>query len=386
MKKKVLFVVTSFRQGGISRSLQNLLSFIGIEKYDADVYALESYGPYRQMLPNCTILKSYLGLHAYIGKYEDMSWGIKPLSALLKLSRIVSEKLGKDFNSWFIRRYVRRIEKKNHYDTIVAFSEGVVTHFVSYSLCNNKVAWIHCDYASYYSLNNKKNELSFYSSFQHIVNVSNFTRGSFLRIYPTLEKRLICIYNILDSKMMKGLAKEKTDEIHNDLFTLVSIGRIDPVKNMSVIPSIAKSLHDKGALFRWYIIGPVGSLEELQKLENNIQDNNVGEQVFYLGSQDNPYRFIQNTDLLVNVSLSEACPYVINEAKILHKPVVCSNFGSASEFIVNGDTGYISDYDDMPEILFSIISNRNEYMRLKCNLSTFEYDNNTILNQIDNIL
>ena len=43
--------------------------------------------------------------------------------------------------------------------------------------------------------------------------------------------------------------------------------------------------------------------------------------------------------MVVSTSVSEACPNVINEAKILHTPIVATNFGSVYEFIEDGVNG-----------------------------------------------
>ena len=114
----------------------------------------------------------------------------------------------------------------------------------------------------------------------------------------------------------------------------------------------------------------------------NVALCEVGDCVIYLGEKDNPYCYIRNSELLVNTSLSEACPYVINEAKILHKPVVCTDFGSAEEFIENGVNGYISPIESIHEPIISLIKNQELYDKMVSNISDFVYDNKRIINQI----
>jgi glycosyltransferase involved in cell wall biosynthesis len=100
-----------------------------------------------------------------------------------------------------------------------------------------------------------------------------------------------------------------------------------------------------------------------------------------LGQQDNPYPFIKHAHLLVNTSLSEACPYVVNEAKVLGTPVICTNFGSARQFITNGEDGYSVPLAEMPDAILNLLADQEAYDRIKCRLARFEYDNAAIVNQ-----
>ena len=127
------------------------------------------------------------------------------------------------------------------------------------------MAWIHCDYASYHQLAGCPNEVSIYSSYKSIVCVSEFTKTSFVRIYPTLKDKTYSIYNVLDDNMMKTQSKMA---LPNDIsfdpeyFNIVSIGRLDPVKRMSIIPTIANHLVNKGDKIRWLVIGPKGGTDK----------------------------------------------------------------------------------------------------------------------------
>lgn len=60
----------------------------------------------------------------------------------------------------------------------------------------NKIAWIHCDYASYYDLNNRKDESAVYNNFRSVVCVSKFTSMSFNNIYPKYQDKVKAINNI----------------------------------------------------------------------------------------------------------------------------------------------------------------------------------------------
>ena len=105
-----------------------------------------------------------------------------------------------------------------------------------------------------------------------------------------------------------------------------------------------------------------------------------------MGIKTNPHYYIKNADLLVSLSISEACPRVINEAKILHVPVVCTDFDTAKEYIDNMENGIISPIEDIKYSILEILQNGELNNKIKGNISKFNFDNNDIMNKINSIL
>ncbi|WP_446785267.1 glycosyltransferase [Macellibacteroides fermentans] len=382
--KRVLFVISEFNIGGTNKSLQNILNLLEVDKYQADVYAIIANGPYKTEFNNCNIVKSSF-LFQYLFAHLEKENGLKKgLSFIVKIVNKITFGL---FYRLLNKKELCKI-RKNSYDAIIAFSEGLPTTFVSKIKHSNKIAWVHCNYESYQKINGGIDEKHLYDGYKHIVNVSEFTKKSFIEIYNFLENKCVCIYNPLDVDMMKSLAKKTADvEFSKDCLNILSIGRIDPVKRFSNIPAIARRIKDSGANFHWYIIGPKGNqLDEYIRLQNNITQYNVENEVSLLGEQQNPYCYIDQSDLLVNTSISEACPYVINESKILGVPVVCTNFGSAREFVTDDINGYTVPIDNLAEKILYIIQHPEISEEFKSNLKSFVYDNNQIMKNIYDLI
>ena len=380
MPKQILFVITNLGSGGTNRSLQNLLSKIDTSRYKADVFVMAHQGPYRDELLNCTILPRNKYVDALIALLEQRK-GINKLGSFV--IKLIAKVTKYKFQDLLFRKISNKLIDKKQYDAVIAYCEGVPTQFICYVKHHNKIAWIHCDYASYLENNPALNEDNLYNTFNSIVCVSEYTKGSFLKFYPDFAGKVYAIYNILDDEMMKKQAQLESDTLFDKKkFNIVSIGRIDPIKHLSAIPVLARELIDGGSNICWYIIGPVGTHAEYDLLKRNITKYNVHDSVKLLGEKNNPYCYIINADLLVNTSLSEANPYVINEAKILHVPVVCTNFGSAKELINYGVNGYYEPLDKISERIKSLIDNSDKYNSIKAELSTFIYDNDAILSKV----
>lgn len=384
MKKRILFIVTYLSTGGIIRSLQNFLNKYDSSGYEVDVFSMVHYGVYKGELKNCNLLPRSKWIEASVAHFENRSGMGKIGSLIVKIADKVT---GYKVQKYLLKQVGLGLLKQKQYDAVIGFSEGLPTLLVSMLNHPNKIAWIHCDYASYWNLNGKQTELAIYERMQHVVCVSEFTRDSFLNIYPTLKNKTSSIYNIIDDVMMQSMSKMPIDDtFDNNFFNIVSVGRIDPVKRLSIIPELARRVIDAGCNIRWYVIGPKGSESEVNLLNENMKKNDVEGIVILLGEKSNPYPYIAEADLLVNTSISEACPYVINEAKILGVPVICTDFGSAKEFIEYGTNGYYEPIGKVVDRMVYLINNPHEIKKLKDNLSVFKYDNNNILHQIESLL
>ena len=386
--KNILFVITNFRHGGINKSLENLLSLIDKEKYQVDVFAMEHYGPYVFMLPNCNILPKDRLLHALIAQFYDTKGSVKLKSLTLKVLSKLLVRFGIDLYDFLFKNTVRTISKNKTYDSVIAFSEGAPTKFTQHFTTTNKIAWIHCDYKSYMTLNNHPDETKIYQAYESIVCVSEFTKDSFCKIISNLSCKTYAIHNVINVNEIKLLSQKIIDEkyCNHDVFNIVSVGRINVVKRFDEIPKVVRILLDKGYNFNWILIGPEGQQHEQKSLLENIKKYRVEENFTWIGEKDNPYPFIKNSDLLVNMSISEACPYVINEAKVLHVPVVCTNFGSAVEFIDNDINGFISPITSIAETIEVLIKDQKLYNNLKNNIEKFSYNNDAIFNKIYDLL
>lgn len=386
--KHILFVITNFRHGGTNKSLENLLSLIDVKRYKVDVFAMEHFGPYKEMFPNCNILPEDKWISALISHWGDTKGWTKVRSLVVKFWRNITINFKYNLTEFVYKNAIERLIKNKDYDTVVAYSEGVPTRFISYMYHDNKIAWIHCDYSSYMKLNNQPDETEIYDSYKSIVCVSEFTKKVFTKIMSNSEYKVFAIHNIVNAAEIKKLSNEAIYEkkfVRRD-FNIISVGRIDLVKQFDLIPNLVKSLKNKGINFIWYLIGPKGYGDAQSKFEISVKENNINDCFIWLGEKDNPYAYISKSDLLVVTSKSEACPYVLNEAKILGVPVLTTDYGSVYEFIDNGLNGIITSIEDMTEEIERLIIDKKLYSSIRRNLKYFEYDNSVILEKFYSLI
>lgn len=388
MMKHILFVITSFRHGGTNKSLENLLSVIDSERYQMDVFAMEHFGPYKQMLPNCTILPEDKLLSALISNFADSKGWAKVRSLGVKLWRNITGYVYSKPEYYLYKKNISRLAQGKKYDVIIAYSEGVPTAFVSHLNHNNKIAWIHSDYSSYMKLNNNPDESKIYGSFNSIVCVSEYTKNEFCKIMPGFNNKTSFIHNILNMDVIRTKSAERPVDgiFSSDRFTILTIGTFYAIKRLSSIPNIAKELLKRGCDFTWYVIATKGTQDELRVFNNRIKEFDISDFVVFLGEKNNPYSYLAHSDLFVSLSVTEACPYVINESKSLHIPIVCTDFPSAPEFVESGEIGYITPLDKIVDKIELLIKDKIVYQNIKSKSNEYSYDNMILMNKFYDLI
>lgn len=343
---------------------------------------LVSKGTLRDTYKNIPQLSPPFILEAFSvhGWKELSAFHKKIMAVLLRFVRNISpifERIG-------VRKSLNKMLKKRHFDTIVACQESNTTKYLSYCDFPNKIAWIRCDYQRYWIDKGKKSEF-FYDQYKAIVCVANKTFENFKKIYPKYTSKTYCIPNPQNSELIIQQAEQNELEPRflNDLFCIVSIGRLDPIKRFDQIAPIAKQLCAKGLKFRWYLIGDGA---EKSNIEYSIYQNGMESVVHILGIKTNPYYYIKKADLYVCLSSSEACPRVVNEAKILGTPTVSTNFSTINEFIENEKTGIIASIEDIPSAISKMMLDNSLYKNIKKEIQSFSFDNSLLLENIEALL
>lgn len=387
--KKLLFVLPEFKFGGTVYSTLNMVSLLDKTKYDIYVLPMTHQGPMKKEYEKMGVklLSENLLLSSIYGNVKEE----KRLYARLvyygvKVLRRMFLKFGKDFEMTVVKLASHKYSKLN-FDVVASCQEGSPTKMASVIHANKRVAWFRCEATKYFPnlLTTSHNE--YYKSFDQIVCVSQCTCDDFKVCFPQFADKTIAIHNAQNIDEIYSKACEPIDDSRftTERFTMISLGRMNPSKRMAEIPIVAKQLKDAGCSFNWYILGDGNVGGEQDRCVKNIEKLEVTDCVHYLGGKVNPYPYIQKSDLLVSLSLVEACPRVVNEALILKKPCVCTDFASAREFVFDEKNGYVDKIENSPSILHKIMTNTAEYQKLKNNCDEFKFDNQPILYSLNKV-
>ena len=141
----------------------------------------------------------------------------------------------------------------------------------------------------------------------------------------------------------------------------------------------------KNKQFVWFIAGDGPVKNKLQKLINEYR---LKEKVILTGLLLNPYPLIKCADVLVITSMYEAQPMVANEALILGTPVITTNYQTAYTLIKDNVNGMICENscDSITNAILKYIEDDAFANNLKCGAEAFEYDNNSIIKSIRELM
>ena len=382
MKKKILFVIPDFYIGGTNKSLENLLLLIDSNIYEIRIFSLYEDGDsyYKEKVFKPYLIKKSL----FYRLFHDHFWFRKFSTLVSLLFRCNASRLLHKFE-------INRIQKKEKFDTVIAYQESSATICVSMLRnCSNRIAWVHCELRYWLQdlvKGRKLEEAGDYSKYDKIICVSESARQSFLSLYPHLSDKVIFIYNSVDDNHIKELADDVKVNVpfSDNTFNILSVGRFSPTKQFDLIPKIVSELKKMTSKpFCWYIIA---STEEcLQDMLDKIEKHDVSREEILLGAKENPYPYFKKSDLFVCTSVSESFSYVIAESKVLHVPVLCNNIPVAKE-VVSDEEGWICSIADMPETLSRIIENNNSiYTKVKGKILNYQYNNHEILKKFEDIV
>lgn len=381
--QKVLFVIPSFAIGGTTSSLEALLSLLDKSRVEVGVFALNQSGPRKEAFEPYNVLPESVWLSSKIVHGGTIK---RFINSLILTTASCFRHLEMNVSSFFSKIGGRQLGFE-HYDIVVAFVESL-TRTVAYYPIQKKFIYIRSEYGRHIQLcPNKKKEHQALMKYDKIIGVSSFAQNSVIKVFPELKGKAVSIPNVIDAKAIITRSKVEINdpEYVTDKFTIISIGRMDPVKQFDKIPSIAKQITSIfGPVFRWYIIGG-GDVINVRPVQDAIRELGLEDVVFCIGEKKNIYPYLKQANLLVHTSKSETFSRVVNDAKILGVPVIVNNYECAPEFLLDGKEGRILPIEEMSGGIIEMINNPECYNSFKHQLVGYKYDNEKVLNRFYSI-
>lgn len=381
--KKTLIFIPSFTYGGTTSSLLALLSKLNELNIKADIFCRNHNGPLYDRFSSYNILQENVFLSSYI---SNKHYILKTFNFFLRLLKYVCKSVfNYDCSRFFA--YIGGLQiGTNKYDSIISFQEDL-TQIIYGCPSKKRIAYIRCEYERYMEIV-KRDETNIYNHIDLIVCVSEFARQSFCNIYPEMIDKTMVINNVVDVEDVNAKSRQ-VDQLDNrfltDIFSILSIGRIDPVKQFDYIPEIARIIKQNNKKYVWYIIGD-GDRAQIEKIKKLINLYQLEDSVVLLGQKDNVYPYLSKVDLLVHTSKSETFSRVVNDAKVLGTPVLINNYGCATEFVNEGKDGFICPISDMASKIIELMNEPQVLRRIRDYQLEHPYNNNAIMAKFYNII
>ena len=340
MKKRVLFINGHLNAGGCERSLVDVLRHFDYTEYQVDLLLLEELGDYFDEIPAEVDVKLYSLNRAFgpllkcaVDSIRSRDW----FSLWFRFVYLHSRFLGKGCLKW-TKGCFPRLQKR--YDAVIAYRPGICTDFAAYIVsADTRISWWHHGAFTYSERQAEDVNLA-YARMDKIVAVSRSSAEIVKSHFSNARDKVYVIPNMICSEELAEKARE--EDLYDDRdfrgLRLVSVGRMEPEKNMGICVEVGKLLSAEGLSFRWTL---VGDGQESQTIHERIEELGLEDCFCMTGRLKNPYPQIEAADILVHPSTVESQGLTILEAMALSKPVIVVESEGPKEFIQSGSNGIL---------------------------------------------
>lgn len=374
--KRVLIVMSTLYNGGAERSLVNFLNELPDDKYEIDLLLFKREGMFLKQVPSYVNVletpREVKNLYSSVKK-SGRHMLVKVLGTAIStlLTKNVQEKRGFRWK-YFYSTCIPKLEKQ--YDLAIAYISGEILYFVDEKVkADKKMVWIHNDYKS--AKHPKKYDYKHLQNMDKIITISDSCVEIFKEVYPEFADKVYGLPNITSSVVLEKRADEfYPEEYDKEGVNILSIGRLNAQKGFDMAINAAKILKESNVTFKWFVLGS-GELKE--ELEKQIVAAQVQDVFKLIGTRDNPYAYIKNCTIFVQPSRYEGKSVVLDETKILARPILATAYPTVADQIEADVEGKIVEMssEGIAEGIRELLSNREEQEKLISNLKAKDYGN-----------
>ena len=350
--KKVLIVIHDMEIGGAQKSLLSFCQVLATsdisKKYEINLMVVNPVGTFITQIPDnikmkqppkelrwigtpfsIELIRRYFSFRCLVG---EILWIVRNHLGLFPHNWNLQQKL---WRSW--RRIVPMLDE--NYDIAISYMDGVPNYYAMEKVhAQKKVLWFHSEYQK--QGYDPQYDLCYYGKSDAIVTISEKCRDCLLQEFSQHGEKIHVLENITSAQLLDQFSQMYFPEeyLEKKCFKILSVGRLHFQKGFDLAVHAAKELEASGVDFFWWIVGDGSEREGLQDL---IEREGISHRIKLLGARENPYPYIRHCDLLVQPSRLEGKSIVLDEAKILCKPIVVTNYTTVSASIEHGVDGWI---------------------------------------------
>ncbi len=183
-----------------------------------------------------------------------------------------------------------------------------------------------------------------YRRYSWVVAVSEGVRASLIEHLPSLAGRTRVVMNGVGSQFYADVADDRL--VHRPL-RLLTVGRLEPLKNQSAIIDALRSIPDA----ELFIAGRGNHEPELRR---RVAGHGLASRVHFLGECENVIELMDWCDILVHAPIHEGFGLVIAEAMVRGLPVAASDIAGIRDVVENDESGLLFDPHDTTAIVAAI--------------------------------
>lgn len=391
-KKRILFIMNNLNCGGAENALISLLKVFDYHNYEVHLLLLKKEGVLFKKIPKEVQLLPAPSEIAFF----DMSFKKAILRSLvifrwdIIIARMIylfyakNEPIPtiKDQKLWRAMRIcLPKLPEK--YDVAISYLENIPNCYnVDKVISEKKIAFIRNDYEKLGM--DPKLDRPYFKKLTALLTVSKSCEAILQQYFSDLPIYIGTMHSVFSLETIKILSEEPIQEDFSG-HTIVSIGRLDYQKGFDLAIAACSLLVKKGLVFKWYVLGEGNLREELQ---NQIDSLGLKDNFFLIGQKENPYPYLQKATIYAQTSRFEGKSRATEEAKILNKIILATNFPTVKDQLTHLENGYIVELNEkaIADGIKKLIQDKEIGNKLKLNLSKYQIDNELELKVLYDII
>lgn len=328
MKKNVAFIIPSLKNGGAERVLSTISMNLD-ENINQYIFTWNGKEPD----------------YDFNGKIVEID--VQNSTSLIKNIGVLIKRV----------REVKKYKKIYKIDTCISHLEGpnIVNILSKYK--EKTIVTVHSfqskERKGFYGFIFKTLIKLFYNKADKVVTVSKAIKEDLFRNFGIDKSNMEVIYNPFDCNQIKKLSEELLEEEYKELFeneVIIHVGRLTEAKGQwHLIKSFYKLKESKPNL-KLVILGK-GELE--RELKELVQKLKLENDVFFLGFQKNPFKFISKSSIFALTSLYEGFPMCLAESMICGTPIVSVDCKSGPREML--DISNITNNNDIKFVDYGVL-------------------------------
>ena len=171
------------------------------------------------------------------------------------------------------------------------------------------------------------------------------------------KKKIIPLYTgVTDFEDFFGSDIRKELRLSTDDTLILMAANISPQKGQLDLLKAVQIIIDKYPTLHLLLAGsPLESHSDSiayhKKLKQFVLDNNIDNNIHFLGWRSDMPDLYRDIDIVVSTSYSESFPDNLRESMLVGKPIIGTNVGGTAELIIEGQNGFICEPGDIKTLI-----------------------------------
>jgi sugar transferase (PEP-CTERM/EpsH1 system associated) len=341
VKIKILHILNSLQIGGLENGVVNLINLLDHGRFEHSICCITSSGPMAERLTK------------FVKVYTLNKGNNRDYLLALKIKRIIDE----------IKPHIVHTRNWSAIDGVLGAKLAGVK-FVIHGEHGREATD-----PTGKNIIRKKIRRILSPWISRFITVSAELKNWLINDIGVREEKIIQIINGVDTEKFKPGTDKKLSKsrigMEPDCFVIGTVGRLDPVKDIqTLIMSFSyfaaytqkSNTRDKRKLLI------IGSGPEEQRLKTLVEELDIADSVYFLGTCTNIPELMQSLDVFVLPSIAEGVSNTVLEAMASGLPVIATKVGGNLELVADGKTGFLfspGDYRSLAEKISFYFNNHS---------------------------